>query len=317
VVAGRIAVLGIPSAAGGRSPGPSLAPSALRQAGLLDALAATGAAVSDLADAPAFPFREDPASPASRNLQGVAEAVRAAAAAVARPLGEGFALLLGGDCSIAAGTLAGARRALGGPVGLIFLDADADLNTPQTTPSGYFHGMALALALGRGPDEVASTAEPGALSPDDVSLVGFRALDPGERGAISHLGLALPAEAARRLGMRATAALALDGIASGECPILVHFDVDVLDPREMPAKDAVTPGQGLSWEEAELLLCAILASPRVVGLEVTEFSPGKDRDGTLARRLVELLARALSHRTGGSRRGVGNLPARCSPSRLP
>lgn len=296
-MAWKVAVFGVPTAAGARAPGTSRAPLALREAGLLEALRATGLRVVNLSDLSLFPFREDADHPRARNAEVVACAVRTAADEMTRALAEGFTLVLGGDCTLAAGTVAGARKALGAPVGLVFLDADADLNTPETTPSGYLNGMALALALGRGPEEV--TGAGGlrrAVAPEHVALVGFRALDPGERAPLGDLGLALPAEAARKLGARAAAALALDGVANGDGPVLVHFDVDLIDPAEMPAKDPLTPGVGLSWAEAADLLTALVASPRVVALEVTEFNPERDPDGTCARRLVEILARAVPHR---------------------
>ncbi|HEY7513795.1 MAG TPA: arginase family protein, partial [Vicinamibacteria bacterium] len=214
-----------------------------------------------------------------------------------RALAEGFTVVVGGDCSLVVGTVGGARAALGAPVGLVYLDADADLNTPETTPSGYLNGMALALAQGLGPEEMAAAGgAPPAVQPDHVALLGFRALDPGERPRLGDLGLALPATAARRLGMRATAALALDAVENGDGPVLVHLDVDVLDAGEMAAKDTLTPGEGLSWRELEALLSALLSSPRVIGLEVAEYNPSLDPDGSCGHRLVWLLGSALGHR---------------------
>jgi arginase len=96
--------------------------------------------------------------------------------------------------------------------------------------------------------------------------------------------------------MRAAAALALDAVENGDGPILVHLDVDVLDPVEMPAKDGFTPGEGLSWPELSDLLTRLLASPRVAALELAEYNPEKDPDGSSARKLVDLLARAISRR---------------------
>jgi arginase len=227
----------------------------------------------------------------------VACAVRAAADETTRALAEGFTLVLGGDCTLLAGVAGGARTALGQPVGVVFLDANADLNTPETSPSGYLNGMTLSLALGRGPREVVEAAgEAPAVQSEHVALVGFRALDPGERPALGELGLALPAPAARRLGMRVTSALALDGVANGDGPIVVHLDVDVIDPAEMPAKSVITPGPGLSLQETGDLLTALLASPRVVALEVCEFQPQRDPDGSYARKVIDLLARALTRR---------------------
>jgi arginase len=292
----KVAVFGVPTAAGARQAGVDRAPFALREAGLLDSLRGLGATVVNLSDLSLFPFRDDPAHPRARNAEVVACAVRAAADEMTRAMTEGFALVLGGDCSLVAGVAAGARRHLQQPVGLVFLDANADLNTPETSPSGYLSGMALAMALGRGPREVLAAAADGPVQPDHVALVGFRELDPGERPALGELGLALPAPAARRLGMRVTSALALDGVANGDGPVVVHLDVDVIDPAEMPAKGNITPGPGLSLQETGDLLTALLASPRVVALEVCELLPERDPDGASARKLVEMLTRALARR---------------------
>jgi arginase len=291
----KIAVFGVPSAAGARSSGVTQAPLRLREAGLLEALRATGHPVVNLSDLSLFPYREDSAHPTARNTDGVACAVRTAADEMGRALAEGFALVLGGDCSLVAGTALGARRSLGQPLGLVYLDADADLNTPETTPSGYYHGMALALALGRGARGILDG--PPFVEGEHVSLVGFRALDPGERRPLGDLGLALPAHAARRIGMTASAALALDGVGNGDGPILVHLDVDVVDPREMPAKGTLTPGEALSFDEVSDLLTGVLASPRVVALEVCEYDPERDDANlTCGRRIVDLVARAVARR---------------------
>ena len=295
---GKIAVFGVPSAAGGVAPGMERAPFALREAGLLEALRVGGRRVVNLSDLSLFPFKDDPENPRARNIPVAACAARAAADEMPRALREGFTVVLGGDCSLVVGTLAGARAALGRDVGLVFIDANADLNTPETSPSGRLCGMALALTLGLGPREMAAVGGTGtaAVDPDHVALVGFRSLDPGERKLLGDLGLALPAIAARSLGMRATAALALDAVNNAGGPILVHLDVDAVDPAEMPAKAAITPGPGFSWQEASDLLTALVASPRVVALEVAEFDPSRDPVGACARKVVELVARAVAHK---------------------
>jgi arginase len=296
----KVAVFGVPTAAGARQSGVERAPLALRQAGLLEGLRGLGAPVVNLSDLSLFPYRPDDAHPRARNAEVVACAVRAAADEMTRAMAEGFPLVLGGDCTLVVGVAAGARRHLGQPVGIVFIDANADLNTPDTSPSGYLSGMALALALGRGARAVVEAAgADGAVQPDHVALVGFRELDPGERPALGELGLALPASATRRLGMRVTSALALDGVANGDGPIVVHLDVDVVDPAEMPAKTHLTPGPGLSLQETGDLVTALLASPRVVALEVCELLPERDPEGACARKVVELLTRALARRLRG------------------
>jgi arginase len=289
----KVAVFGVPSAAGGRHEALADAPRALREAGLLVSLRGAGLRVVNLSDLSLFPYRDDPAHPRARNAEVVACAVRATADEMARALAEGFTVVLGGDCTLVAGLVGGAWAALGRPVGLVYLDANADLNTPDTSPSGYLSGMALALTLGRAPGATSATSSPAVL-PEHVALVGYRALDPSERHAIGDLGLALPAVAAKELGMRAAAALALDAIENGDGPVVVHLDVDLVDAGEMPAKDAITPGVGLTWAEASDLVTALLASPRVMALEVCEYQPAKDKDLVLGQRLVELIVRAVA-----------------------
>ena len=296
----KVAVFGVPTAAGGRAPGLERGPFALRAAGLLTDLREGGARVVNLSDLSLFPYRDDPDHPRARNAEVVECAVRAAADEMTRSLREGFTIVLGGDCTLVAGTVAGASRTLGQPVGVIYIDADADLNTPETSPSGFLNGMALALAMGRGPSNVvAAGGPPPAVQPDHVALVGFRAVDPGERPVLGELGLALPATAARRLGMRVAAALALDGVGNGDGPILVHLDVDVIDAVEMPAKQFLTPGKGLAYAEVSDLVTALLGSPRVVALEVTEYDPSRDPRGEHARKIVDLVVRASGRRLQG------------------
>lgn len=292
----KVAVFGVPSAAGARVAGSERAAFVLRAAGLLEGLRAAGARVVNLSDLSMFPFRDDPGHPTARNAEVVACALRATADEMTRALHEGFTIVIGGDCTLVVGALAGARMALGRPVGVVYIDANADLNTPDTTPSGFLCGMALSLALGRGPKEL--TAPIGAapvLDPDHVALLGFRALDPGERGALGALGLALPAVAAQRVGMRVAAALALDAIANEDGPVLVHLDVDAIDYVEMPVKDPVA-GVGLTIAEVSDLLTALAASPRVVGLHIAEFNPARDPDGVHARKVVAMLVRAVTRR---------------------
>jgi arginase len=292
----KIAVFGVPSAAGARAAGTERAAFVLREAGLLDALRAAGPRVVNLSDLSLFPFRDDPAHPTARNAEVVACALRATADEMTRALREGFTVVLGGDCTLIVGALAGARAALGRPVGVVYVDANADLNTPQTSPSGFLSGMALSLALGRGPDElVAPMGDAPVLQPDHVALLGFRGLDPGERDRIGDLGLALPASAAQRVGMRVAAALALDAIANEDGPVLIHLDVDAIDYAEMPVKDPID-GVGLSIAEVSDLLTALAASPRVVGLHIAEFNPARDPEGVHARKVVALLVRAVTRR---------------------
>jgi arginase family enzyme len=131
---------------------------------------------------------------------------------------------------------------------------------------------------------------------EHVALLGYRQLDGSERRGLGPLGLALPAEAMRKLGMRVAAALALDAVENDDGPIVVHLDVDVIDPAEMPAKQSITPGEGLTFAEASDLVCALLASPRVIALEVAEYQPDRDPESVCAKALVDLIVRAVARR---------------------
>lgn len=291
----KVAVFGVPSAAGSTGPGTERAAFALREAGLLEALREGGRRVVNLSDLSLFPWKDDPEHPRARNVELTACAVRATADEMTRALAEGFTLVLGGDCALVAGTVAGARKALGRDVGLIHIDANADLNTPETSPSGRLAGMALALALGRGPAEVLDAAGPApAVAGRHVALLGYRALDPDEGPALADVGLAWSGAELQARGVARAATDALEAIDNDNGPVVVHVDVDVLDPALMPAKASLTPGPGLDWSAFDTLLVTLCASPRVVALELCEFNPERDTAGSCARRLVESLAAAVA-----------------------
>jgi arginase len=295
----KLAVFGVPSAAGAIAPGTERAAFALREAGLLEALRAGGRRVVNLSDLSLFPWKDDAEHPRARNVELAACAARATADEMTRALSEGFTLVLGGDCSLVAGTVAGTRTALKRDVGLIHLDANADLNTPETSPSGRLAGMALALALGRGPSELTTAGGPApAARENHVALLGYRALDPGEQAALAGLALAWSAGELLERGMARGSAAALAAIDNAGGPVVVHVDVDVLDPSAMPAKATLTPGPGLGWSELESLLVSLCASSRVVALEVCEFNPEADASGDSARRLVAVIAAAVAARDG-------------------
>jgi arginase len=288
-----IVISGIPSAAGSFTDTASRSAAAIRAAGLLSALESRGLEVKSRPDLPAFPFGDDPAHPTCRNAAVVAEAIRAAAAEVAAAAPGGLVLALGGDCSLLPGVVGGARRHAGGPVGLIFLDAHGDLNTPHTTPSGRVAGMALALALGHGDAGLLAAAGPVPLvEPQRTALLGFRDLDPGERRLVEGVGLALGAHDIVRAGTEQASAQALRLV--GDVPFVVHLDVDVIDGSEMVTQSPPAGGRGLTRQQLSELLGRLLQSARVTALCLTGFDADRDRDGQNARALVELLSGALA-----------------------
>jgi arginase len=267
-------------------------PFELRAAGLLQALAADGTRVVNLSDLSLFPYRDDPEHPRARNADVVACAVRAAADEMMRALDDGFTLMLGGDATIVVGAVAGARRKYGTAVGLVYIDAHADLHTPETTRSGFLQGMVLALALGHGPELVIRAATEPALEPSRVALLGVREWEEAERAAAQELGLVLPLDELQRLGTTAAAARALDAL--GDRPIVVHFNVDAIAATEMPAVEIPALGGGLSMAEAADLLRSVLASPRVQALVVTQYDPVRDHERQCAQRIVDLVTSALT-----------------------
>jgi arginase len=288
----KVVLLGVPSAAGASRAGLEGAPRALREAGLTAALRRAGFEVVDLVDLALFPFVPDAEHPRARNVPGVACALRATADEMTRALREGFTLVLGGGCSLLAGVVAGARRSFGRPPGVVLLDAHGDLNTPETSPSGFLDGMGLALAQGRGPNALAALDEGPWPSPRETALVGWRELDPGEHEMLPRLAVALSAQELKSLGMEGAAQRLRAALPA--IPLLVQLDVDVMEPDAMPAKGASPPGPALSASEVEDLLGRLLADARSAALLVTGYDPALDLAGEAARALVELLARACA-----------------------
>ena len=286
-------MFGVPTAAASRAAGVERASWVLRQEGLLPALRGRGATVVNLSDLSLFQFREDEANPQARNVDVVACAVHTGADEMNRAIQDGFAILLGGDCTMGTAAIVGVARASDVPPGVVWLDGDADLNTPETTPSGYLEGMALALALGRGPGVV--TDGRASTTPDRVALLGYRALDAGEKEPVHGLGLARDAEGLRSRGLAVSAADALDVAGRGGAPVVVHLDVDVLAPEVFPARRVLTGG-GLQAGELGELLGDLLAHPQVVALSVAGYDPERDPDRSSARVLVALIADAVGRR---------------------
>ena len=205
----------------------------------------------------------------------------------------GLPLVLGGDHSVALGTLAGLRAAAGEPGGVIWIDAHGDLNTPRTSPSGNVHGMPLAAALGLAGAgfEHAGLTLP-AVEPHRVVLVGVRSLDPAERALIRETGIrAITMTEIDRIGIERAAQEAIDR-ASGAGFVHVSLDLDALDPEVAPGVGTPVKG-GLTYREAHLA-CEDIAESGVVGsLELVEVNPILDRENASAAIAVELAASAL------------------------
>ena len=302
-MAGPLALVGVPTSAGTHGPGQEKAPGALRAAGLVPALEAAGTEVHDEGDLPVAMYRAAVADPRQRDLEGVAEVAGRVAGRVAELLGRGMTpLVLGGDCTITLGVVAGFARHTD-DLGLLYFDGDADLSTPATTASGVLDSMVVAHLLGEGAPALARLGPRVPLLPADrLLLFGFD--DPDDLGEeqqallARHAPTAWPASRvlAAAGGPRAAAAAALADLEARAGTVVVHFDVDVVDSGDLPLANFPHFNQGLTLADALACLEVFCGSARLGGLVVTEVNPDHDPDGTQLGRLVDGLVAALAQR---------------------
>ncbi len=296
-VATPVAVIGASLDLGAGRRGVDMGPSAIRYAGLAARIAELGRACADwgnvetaVAEASAVGDEQ------ARYLREIIEACERVADLVAKARGRGdLPLVLGGDHSVALGTLGGLARH-SGPGGVLWVDAHGDLNRPETSPSGNVHGMALAAVLGLAGDAFASEAWPlPAVDPSRVALVGVRSLDEGERSLLRELNATVfTMSDVDRIGIERAVRESLERIAG---PGFVHLslDMDALDPEVAPGVGTPVRG-GLSYREAHLAM-ELVAESRLAGsLEIVEVNPILDRENETARLAVELVASALGAR---------------------
>jgi arginase len=291
----KIALLGAPTSAAALSLGHENAPAALRTAGLVDRLRTIGYEVADLGDDPPQLYQPDEDSPRARNLPRVLAAIEALKPRVEQAVkSAALPLILGGDCSVALATVAGVRRYFRN-VGMIFMDRDADLNTPATTTTGCVDGMVVSHLSGRGAAElVRFWGEPPLVREPDTALFGVDRLDPPEEEVLRQSPLRrYLARDVQRMGAAAAAQAAVDGIHSSSHEFVLHFDVDVIS--DFLATNYPGSG-GLSLEEVREALLVFVRQKHLAALELTGYNPTKDPDGTAAKLLVDLLADVLEKR---------------------
>jgi arginase len=293
----RIAIIGAALDLGAGRRGVDMGPSAIRYAGLADRLAELGYELSDWGNVEtAVAEATASGNPHARFLAEIKEACERVARRVEHAAREGFIpVVLGGDHSVALGTLGGLAAAYG-PGAVIWLDAHGDLNTPTTSPSGNVHGMPLAAALGLAGPGFESEAWPlPTADPLRVSLVGVRSLDEGERQLVREAGIAVATmtELDRR-GVEPVVREAIER-ARGAAFVHVSLDMDVVDPDSAPGVGTPVRG-GLSYREAHLALELIAESGLVGSLEIVEVNPILDRENATAQLAVELAASALGAR---------------------
>jgi arginase len=295
----------VPLWLGAERPGVELAPAALaaglrrrwteRERPALLARLAPGATIP-------VPTPPDAASRLHRRslefLPEVTATCRSLAEEVAAAIEAGaLALSLGGDHALSVGSIAGAARAAGRDrLGVLWIDTHPDLNTPETSPSGHLHGMALAAALGLGAPALAGPAAPAsAVAPEDVCLLGVRDLDPGERRLIRERGMwALTMEEWTDAGLLRGLAGALTYLESrGVGAVHLSFDLDVLDPRLLPGTGTTVAG-GLTYREASQVLRRLREwDGPIRSLDWVELNPALDAGGWSTETAVALLATVL------------------------
>ena len=287
----RVAVVGVPMDLGANRRGVDMGPSALRYARLLEQLEDLGYTVEDLGDVPVSLAR---ASRRRGRRRACLAEIRAAALVLQERLAalpEGvFPIVLGGDHSLSMGSVAGAAR--GRRVGVVWVDAHADFNTPETSPSGNVHGMPLAVLSGLGHPRLTEVFR--AVDPKDVVLVGVRSLDPGEKRLLKEAGVRVyTMHEVDRLGVARIAEEVLKHLQG--LPLHVSLDADVLDPTLAPGVGTPVPG-GLTYREAHLLMEILAESGRVQSLDLVEVNPILDERNRTAEMLVGLALSLLGKR---------------------
>jgi arginase len=298
----NIAIVGAPVDLGAGRRGVDMGPSAMRYTGLQQRLADLGHHVRDTGNL-SVPMLETHPAPVPgeplRYLEPIAELCTALAGRVAACVREGYLpLVLGGDHSISIGSVAGAAQ--GRTLGLLWLDAHADFNTSETTPSGNIHGMPVAVLTGRGHRRLTEIgghpSDAPTIDPRNVALVGVRSLDAREREALRDSGISVfTMHDIDRQGVASVMQQALEIISRNTQGFHASFDLDVLDPHEAPGVGTAVPG-GISYREAHLAMELLAQTGGLRSLDLVEVNPILDEHNTTAKLAVELALSALGKR---------------------
>jgi arginase len=294
------ALIGVPSSAGAHHAGQERAPAALRKAGLVDRLRAAGLSVDDLGDLPETPFALDRAHPASRNLPSVVNVARQVADKVADVAGSGrLPLVVGGDCTITLGVIAGLTRHHP-DVGLAYVDGDADLSTPsdpESPGSGIFDSMGIAHLLGSGAPELAGLAgTTPLLDPSRLAMVGCdpREIDLAGREFLAERDVSFQEGPVLAVNPAAVASRALADIAGAIGPLAVHFDIDTVDSGDLPLGNFPHYGSGVRFEHVVECLRLLLRHEPLAALVLTEVNPTHDATGELISQYIDGIVSALA-----------------------
>ncbi len=277
-----------------------MGPSAIRSAGLLERLRELGHTVEDDGDiAVGIPERRPVGSQRARYATEIAKVCERVASRIGKLVNDGWTpLALGGDHSLAIGTLAGSSRGLAAQrLGLIWLDAHADINTPETSPSGNVHGMPLAYCFGLAEGAPARVFDKtAALAPTLSVLVGVRDVDDGERQNIREAGVhVLTMRDVDEDGMKTAMEKAISWASAGVEGIHLSLDMDVLDPREAPGVGTPRRG-GITYREAHLAMEMAADTGLLRSMDIVEVNPILDTENQTAELAVELALSAFGKR---------------------
>lgn len=285
-------ILGIPMYLGAGTWGADMGPSALRLAKLAPTLRALGHTVHDLGNVEIPVHEVLPDTNGFIHAGTVAAACQAAYDKLVSQRSDSFGIALGGDHSISIGSVSGFAQG-DKNIGMVWVDAHADLNTPDTSPSGNVHGMVVAHLLGLGDERFTNIWGGGAvLKPEHVVMIGLRDLDAPERDRIHELDiLAYTMKEVDQLGMARIAEETLERL-SGCSQLHVSLDSDALDPSIAPGTGTPVPG-GLTYREAHLLMELLADSGQVKSADIVEVNPILDHANQTARVMVELTASLL------------------------
>jgi arginase len=295
----KIRILGIPLDLGQERRGVDMGPSAARAAGLNSALKGLGHKVEDAGNMYVkIPEEQHFGDKRAKFLKEITETCQEAAERIVRTLEAGlFPISLGGDHSIAVGTQAGVSKYFRDrkqAIGCIWIDAHADMNTPESTPSGNVHGMPFAATLGFGPEPLAKIFDyTPKIAPKHCVLIGARNLDERERTLVNDSGInVFTMRAIDEQGMRAVMEKSLGLASNGTAGFVVSLDMDVVDPSEAPGVGTPVAG-GITFREAHLAMEMIADSKKMLALEVVEINPIYDIANKTAILAVGLTTSAL------------------------
>lgn len=298
----HIAVIGAPMDLGAGRRGVDMGPSALRVAGLNQKLAELGYQADDLGNVVVDQPESLPTGPThARYLPQIAHTCARLAEMVEHAADKGqVPLVLGGDHSAAIGTVAGMSRYLhkaGKKLGLLWIDAHADMNTPESSPSGNIHGMPLACIIGQGPPELTGIASHMPMvDPVNVAIVGLRSVDDVERFNVRGAGVhPFTMRDIDERGMRTVMQEAIHAVSSGTSGFHLSFDLDAVDPAEAPGVGTPVHG-GITYREAHLAMEIVCDCGLMTSLEMVELNPVLDVANRTAILGVELLMSALGKR---------------------